>query len=599
MVKERVVIVQMPLQKAAGTADEGGKKAMLKKTLEKLNKYRIQDKLVRAFVLTCGIPAVVAVAVLVSLIVVAVVYSGVLVDYGFAQGDVGKTMTYFAETRSALRGVIGYEEQSAIDSMLASHAENVENFEKSFADLEKYMVSEANKEVYKNIKDKLPAYWALENEILNLGATTDTELCAQAQDRAMTELAPLVAEINELLTSIMDIKVDRGNSVSETMTVVCIILVAVITLVILAAIIISIRLGREIATSISSPLVQLGSRLENFAQGDLFSPFPAVETKDEVAEMVTSANDMAQALEFIISDIEVILEKMAGSDYTVHSKDGSRYVGDFRQLYNSIKKMKESMVETMHFIEESSVQVTAGAGNLSETSLSLAEGATEQAGAVEELQATITTIAESAEKAAASAEDAYQQSQKYADVATESSADMKEMVEAMARINETAKKIGNIISEIESIASQTNLLSLNASIEAARAGEAGRGFSVVADQIRQLAEQSSKSAVDTRNLIESTMTEVDNGNKVVERAVTSIQAVVDGIREVASSSKELSIISANQAATMKEAEAGISQISDVIQTNAAVAQESSATSEELTAQATALDGLIAKFVLPS
>lgn len=308
---------------------------------------------------------------------------------------------------------------------------------------------------------------------------------------------------------------------------------------------------------------------------------------------------MAQALDFIISDMEYILGEMAGSNYTVRSKDGSRYIGDFRQLFNASKRLRDSMVETIRFIEESSIQVTAGSGNLAETSLSLAEGATEQASAVEELQATITTIAEAAAKAAENADGAYKQSQEYADVANNSSADIKEMGDAMERISDASKKIGNIISEIESIASQTNLLSLNASIEAARAGEAGRGFSVVADQIRQLAEQSSRSAVDTRTLIEGAMQEVENGNRVAERAVASIGIVVDGIREVASSSKELSDISASQALTMKEAEAGINQISDVIQTNAAVAQESSATSEELSAQAASLDALIAKFTLPS
>ena len=175
---------------------------------------------------------------------------------------------------------------------------------------------------------------------------------------------------------------------------------------------------------------------------------------------------------------------------------------------------------------------------------------------------------------------------------------MKEMVEAMGRINETSQKIGNIISEIENIASQTNLLSLNASIEAARAGEAGRGFAVVADQIRQLAEQSSKSAVDTRTLIEGAMQEIDNGNKVADRAVASIETVVEGIGKLTDASQELSTVSANQAATLQEAEDGVNQISDVVQTNAAVAQQSSATSQQLSAQAAVLDGLIARFELP-
>ncbi len=562
------------------------------------NKQRIRERLVRGFVFASGIPAAVALGVLVVLIVVAVIYAGALEDYGFAQGNVGKAMTYFADARSALRGCIGYDEIDDIDAMWAAHDENVEMFNQSFADLERYMVSAANKEVYKKISDALPGYWSLDKEILELGATTDRSLATQAQNRAISELMPLYDEINDQLVEIMEIKVDRGNSISATMTLVCVGLVILSAVLIALSMYSSIRLGKNVSDGISKPLGLLGKRLEEFAKGDLFSPFPVVDTGDEVAEMVDSANDMAKAMEFIITDMEYTLGKMAASDYSVKSKDSSKYIGDFRQLFEASKNLKASMVETMHFIEESSLQVTAGSGNLAETSLSLAEGATEQASAVEELQATITTIAEAAERAAESAEDSYNQSQEYANVADRSSADIKEMVEAMERINEAARKVGNIISEIESIASQTNLLSLNASIEAARAGEAGRGFSVVADQIRQLAEQSSKSAVDTRVLIEGAVQEVDNGNKVAERAVSSIEVVVEGIRKIATSSKELSVVSANQATTMREAEDGVNQISDVIQTNAAVAEESSATSQELSAQAASLDALIAKFTLP-
>lgn len=565
---------------------------------KRLSKHRIRERLVHGFVIAAGIPAAVAVAALIALIVVAQVYAGALENYGFAQGDVGKAMTYFSEARSALRGVIGYDEMSTIENMMDAHDKNVALFEQSFAELESSMVSDTNRKIYSDISAKLEEYWKLDKEIIELGATTDQAVSTEAQSRAMNELMPLFDDIYQELTDIMAVKVENGNSVSSSMSVICIILIIVIVMIIAAAMFYSIRMGTNIANGISKPLIQLSDRLEEFAKGDLFSPFPTADTEDEVADMTASANDMAQSLDFIISDLEHVLGKMADSDYTVRSKDGSRYVGDFRQLFDSTKKMRDCMIETMRFIEESSVQVTEGSNHLSQTSLSLAEGATEQAGAVEELQATITTIAEEAQKAAISADEAYKQSQRYADVANNSSDDMKEMVEAMERINETSQKIGNIISEIESIASQTNLLSLNASIEAARAGEAGRGFSVVADQIRQLAEQSSQSAIDTRSLIEGSMQEIDNGNKVADRAVASIEVVVEGIRKVAVSSKELSIASANQAKTMKEAESGINQISDVIQTNAAVAEESSATSDELASQAAALDALIAKFELP-
>ncbi|MDE6213598.1 MAG: MCP four helix bundle domain-containing protein, partial [Lachnospiraceae bacterium] len=526
------------------------------------------------------------------------VYSSALETYGFAQGDVGMALDYFSETRSALRAAIGFDDPDMINSQIASHQEYKEKFETAFAEMESAMVSEANKEAYASIASKLPTYWEIDGRVMEIGAVTDRELCLQAQEIATDEMRPLYTEITEELRGIMDTKVARGNSQSTLLTILTIVLAVVIVAIIVGALTFSIRMGKMIAREIADPLTQLQDRLESFAQGDLSSPFPDLELDDEVADSVKAAQDMAETLNFIIGDIEYLLGEMANSNYAVRSRDGSKYQGEFQQIYESLRQLRNNMVETLRFIGESSIQVSAGSTNLAESSESLAEGATEQAGAVQELQNTITTIAGEAKKAADSAEQAYRQSQEYANVADRSSDDMKEMVEAMSRINETSQKIGNIISEIENIASETNLLSLNASIEAARAGEAGRGFSVVADQIRQLAEQSSKSAVDTRTLIEGAMSEIDNGNKVADRAVASLATVVEGIRKVADSSQELSVSSANQAHTMESAEHDVNQISDVIQTNAAIAEESSATSQELSAQAVSLDALIAKFTLP-
>ena len=242
-------------------------------------------------------------------------------------------------------------------------------------------------------------------------------------------------------------------------------------------------------------------------------------------------------------------------------------------------------------------QVSMGAGSLADAAQSLAEGATEQAGAVQELQATITNIASMVDNTAEHTKNSSRQAQEYSAKADEGRTEMNHLMEIMGRINETSEKISNIIGEIEDIASQTNLLSLNASIEAARAGEAGRGFAVVADQIGKLAEQSAQSAVNTRNLIGDTLEEIHAGNEAVDHASQTLSVIVDGVRKIAQDSEELNQIAATQADAMNQAESGVNQISEIVQSNSAAAEELSATSEELLAQSENMTNLVKQFKL--
>lgn len=560
-------------------------------------KDRIEKRLTKSFALVSAIASVAALLGLLALIIVANRYSYTLHNFGFAQGDIGKAMFEFADVRSALRGAIGYEDEHAIQAMVEQHEEYKAEFEKCFAEVENTIVSESGRQTYEEIQNELIEYWKLDEEVMALGATVDQELCRQAQELAMDELAKSYTEIYGKMESLLDVKVNEGNSNSRVLISLSIILGTVIVLSIVLAFFVSMRTGKDIAREIAVPLRALGERLEMFAAGDLSSPFPETDTEDEVSDMVKEAKKMAEGIEEIINDAGEVLGKMANGNYAVKSQASERYTGSFERLFEAMRMMRDQMAATLRSIEESSNQVSAGAMNMAEASQNLAEGATEQAGAVDELQVTIENIAEAMEKSAESSKGAAAQAHDLVQEAEQSLEAMNVAVKVMESINESSHEIGKIISEIESIATQTNLLSLNASIEAARAGEAGGGFAVVAEQIRQLAEQSAKSVVDTRELIEGSVMQAEKGNSTVEHVSKSIVLVVDGIRQIAEVSRESSAMAEAQAEAMKQARQEIGSISEVVQNNSATAEESSATSEELSAQASTLDELIGQFSL--
>ena len=254
---------------------------------------------------------------------------------------------------------------------------------------------------------------------------------------------------------------------------------------------------------------------------------------------MSGVSAMSDRIRVIIKDSGRMLNEMSDGNFAIYTECEEVYTGAFTDLLTGIRKMNEEIATTVRGVDDASGQVLTGSTNLAEAAQSLAEGATDQAASVEEMQATINELTSGIKTTTAEElGTAYDEAYKYAEIAEGSRGDMEVLVQAMSRINETSEKIGAIITQIEDIASQTNLLSLNASIEAARAGEAGKGFAVVADQIRNLAEQRAKSAGDSKALIEAAIHEVGDGNMYAEKASTSLREVVDGIQAIAYSAKK-------------------------------------------------------------
>lgn len=345
-----------------------------------------------------------------------------------------------------------------------------------------------------------------------------------------------------------------------------------------------------------NPINDLVEASAKIAAGD-FDIGTTYDAKDELGELSDSFKTAASVLGKIVSDLDSIVENFSDGNFDVHSSCPEAYVGQFRNVLDELNEMVDTISRTMHGIQESSEQVSAGSSQLAESSQDIAEGATNQAAAVQQLVATVDEVTQQVLENTKSTDIVHDKAKQVGVEAANSQKKMDELVEAMKKINSTTQNIEKIIADIESIASQTNLLSLNASIEAARAGEAGRGFAVVADQIRQLAEQSANSAVESKKLIEESLNEVTIGNRVTKETSDAMQEVMTELDAIIQEVANIRTASDRQANSVKEISQGVENINDVIQANSAASQETSATSEELSASATTLNELLEKFKL--
>ena len=558
---------------------------------------RIEKRLKRAFNLVSIIAAIVSLVGLIAIVVVISNFRNAMNNYALPQGDIALFMNEYAECRSNMRGIIGYEDQDLIDSLLKKHANRKEKTYERLADIEKTMVTPEGKAAYAEIKEALEDYFAIESEVIEMGATTDQNMCRKAQQKAINELAPVYEALDAVTLDLMEINIQKEAEMNKMCNILeygAIILMAILTV---AIIVISRTVSVAIADGIAKPLGELGERLTAFEKGDISSPFPDYHEDDEVGDMVQVVSATTSKLHKIFADLKYLLNQMADGNFNLKTSCEEEYIGEYKGLLLAIRQMNRKVDTALKDVRNASEMVSASSVNLAEGAQALAEGATDQAASIEEMQATMDELTSGLEGYAVDMNNAYSKAEGCAVSAEISQTEMKSLVSTMERISDTSSKIESIIGEIEDIASQTNLLSLNAAIEAARAGDAGRGFAIVADQIRNLAEQSTKSAVNTRELIEGSVSEINAGTKAALKTAEVLEGVVSSVKDIAGVSKELSENIKLQVESIGQANEGINRITEVLQNNSATAEESSATSEELSAQATSMDELVAKFQL--
>jgi len=351
-----------------------------------------------------------------------------------------------------------------------------------------------------------------------------------------------------------------------------------------------------LSLSIARPIVRCADRLRALAEGDLKSPVPEVRSKDEVHILADSISSLIENFRAIVNEVGTVLEAIASGDLTKAAVNAD-YPGDFSDLQNYLRIINEKLNNTMSGIVEAAIQVSANAGQMASSSSMLSQGAVEQSSAVEQLSVTMSDMQRDAEKTDGFVMEAKAAVDYAGAELQESGRYIEGLNQAMNLIMKSTSEISHIIDTIEDIASQTNILALNASVEAARAGEAGRGFAVVAGEIRELAAKSDEATKATMELIRSSTEAVNGGSAVVEKVTKSVTNVVSKSTQIG---EQMSIVSeaiGRQTGAIGQVSEAISQISNVVQSNTATAEESAVSSREMSEQADILQRLVSGFSL--
>ena len=451
------------------------------------------------------------------------------------------------------------------------------------ANLDAIMSADRNEQKGQDDYEVASAAWekyrAASDEILQLSRADKQQEAAKLM---IGEVYDEYKSFSEKLTSLRDefkVELDRAKTMANVCTI---IIFVVIVAAGLAIAVVTTLIGRIITNSITEPVEQIQAAVSSLRKGELSNvEMLTYESEDELGDTIRNLKEAMGILADYVSEISVEVKAIAQGDLTKNGDDITDFLGDFSELKASLLYILKRFNSTLTEISNLAEQVSSNASEVENASKSLADGATEQAGVIEELNATIDTVVDLAADTAKETQSASARVKASVNKANEEKEKMNELLTEMEHITEISKEIGNIITDIEDIASQTNLLSLNASIEAARAGEAGRGFAVVADQIGKLAADSAKSAVNTRDLIDKTLVEIEKGNNITRTTADAFNQIIADMESFAEIAQNTMEKANSQAESLEQIGQGIEQLSGVVQGNAASSEENTAISINL------------------
>ena len=497
-----------------------------------------------------------------------------------------KTLTYSVQSYAVIANKDYYD-------AYMKELEEDKSREKALEVLKKINITNSEWEELNNISGLSEGLVPLEEDAMESAAAGDTQTACNYVFSDNYENT--TKQINLLTDNVIDKIQDRNSNKRRTLNVIMIIIQVMFIGafgVMVNNILKIIRFARE---ELLVPVEKVSLQMAELADGNFKAPLDMKEDNTEVGSMVASINFMKRNITNMVMEISDTLEQMSNGDYNVNIQQ--EYVGEFVQIKDSFISIGEKMRKTLLTIREVSGHIDNGSEQLSCAAEDLAEGCTSQAMQVSELVNIIGGMTESMEKNASEASESVGIASKAGESLQTGNDKMQELIDAISEISKCSEQIGSIIGDIEDIASQTNLLSLNAAIEAARAGEAGKGFAVVAEQVKSLAEESAKAAGRTTTLIETTIDAVDKGISIANETASNMSEVMDGAMEATQKMGQIALMLQNDVKRMHEVNDNISQVSAVVDNNSATSEETAAISQEQQQQVETMVTLMNQFVI--